>query len=513
MYAFKDTVDKQAGIMSLCSESVSLDGAFIEEHVQGYRTLSVSGRESLEYSISDEDRPVGMDGMEYYGKRQGGRTLTVRFALSGADAATFMTRFRELKDFCKGEDRAIRFADEPNAHYTGTLLSLDAPEPGRLSIIGEMQFYCADPYLESDLITTVQAQMEEGKLVAHVNNDGSGSVYPVYRIKHKAENGYIGIVHTGGAFEMGNIEEADGSTYQQSESLASLKDFIALSDDHGTNFMHPSHVMDGSLMAETISGSICLRLNAIGGEATGKWCGGMRTLVLPPDSEGFYGAKNFYCYLNHWFETGLMGQTAEQSIAFLTADNKVICGYSLFKADMTGNTACLEMWANGKVLRSIAFTPSYSDNQNPFNHGRGHSDILKEGDKVTFFWFGSYPSFSVPEIKEMACHKIQIAFTQYAGRGLGDRYVTRNYLRSSDYRKLNVDKWKDEPNRYPNTSEVVVNCEEDSITVNGLPRNEEMVTGSTFYPLPPGETDIEFYTSSWCHEQPEVTVEYRKRWL
>ena len=99
MYAFKDTVDKQAGIMSLCSEAISLDGAFIEEHVQGYRTLSVSGRESLEYSISDEDRPVGMDGMEYYGKRQGGRMLTVRFALSGANAATFMTRFRELKKF------------------------------------------------------------------------------------------------------------------------------------------------------------------------------------------------------------------------------------------------------------------------------------------------------------------------------------------------------------------------------------------------------------------------------
>lgn len=513
MYAFKDTVDKQAGIMSLCSEAVSLDGAFIEEHIQGYRTLSVSGRESLEYNISDEDRPVGMDGMEYYGKRQGGRTLTVKFALSGADAATFMTRFRELKNFCKGEDRAIRFADEPNAHYTGTLLSLDAPEPGRLSIIGEMQFYCADPYLESDLITTVQAKMEEGKLVAHVNNNGSGSVYPVYRIKHKAENGYIGIVHTGGAFEMGNIEEADGSTYQQSESLVSISRFFDLQDDHGVNYMHPYHVMSGTLIAQSINSEKHLCLNNLGPEIDGRWIGGMRTLTIPADSEGVFGAKNFYCYLNHWFETGLMGQTAEQSIAFLTADNKVICGYSIFKADMTGNTACLEMWANGKVLRSIAFTPSYLEAQNPFTAHGGHNDIRKEEDKVTFFWGGSYPSFSVPEIKEMECHKIQIAFTQYSKRGKGDNYVTRNYLDSVEYRKLNVDKWKDEPNRYPSTSEVVVNCEADSITVNGLPRNDEMVTGSAFYSLPPGETDIEFYTSSWCKELPEITVEYRKRWL
>ena len=495
------------------NEAVSIDGIFIENKVEGYRTLSVSGRESLEYAITDKDRPLEMDGMECYGKRQLSRTLTVRYKLTATTAYEFMTRYRKLKDFLRGESRVIRFADEPNAHYVGTLQSLDSPEPGCLNVVSEMTFYCSDPYLVSDVITTVTASIEDGKLIARVDNDSSGDVYPVYRIKHRTENGYIGIVHKSGAFEMGNIEEADGSTYKQSESLASLEDFISLPDDHGTNFMHPNHVMNGTLDTETINGRLCLKLKSIGSEIAGKWCGGMRTLTIPPDSEGASGAKNFYCYLNHWFETGLMGQTAEQSIAFLTVDNKVICGYSLFKADMTGNTACLEMWANGKVLRSIAFTPSYSDNQNPFNHGRGHSDIRKEGDKVTFFWFGSYPSFSVPEIKEMACHKIQIAFTQYAGRGLGDRYVTRNYLRSSDYRKLNVDKWKDEPNRYPNTSEVVVNCEEDSITVNGLPRNEEMVTGSAFYPLPPGETDIEFYTSSWCHEQPEVTVEYRKRWL
>ena len=79
--------------------------------------------------------------------------------------------------------------------------------------------------------------------------------------------------------------------------------------------------------------------------------------------------------------------------------------------------------------------------------------------------------------------------------------------------KNRVEKQRDVPNRYSAGSEVVVDCESDSITVRGLPRNEEMVTGSTFYPLPPGETDIEFYTSSWCKELPEVTVEYRKRWL
>ena len=175
--------------LPMSSEAVSLDGEYIENHVSGYHTINVSGRESLEYLITDEERPVGMDGMEYYGKRQGGRTLTVRFALTAPTAAEFMVRFRKLKNFCRGENRTIRFADEPNAHYTGTLEAIEPPDEGQLNIMGEMRFYCADPYLVSDLITSVAASVEDGKLVAHVNNDGSGDIYPVYRIKHKAENG------------------------------------------------------------------------------------------------------------------------------------------------------------------------------------------------------------------------------------------------------------------------------------------------------------------------------------
>lgn len=99
------------------------------------------------------------------------------------------------------------------------------------------------------------------------------------------------------------------------------------------------------------------------------------------------------------------------------------------------------------MLRSINFEPSAWDSQNPFNNGRGHNDIRKEGDKVTFYWWGGYPSYVVPEIKDMECHKIQVAFTQYAGRP-ANMYVTRNYLRALTYQKSNVEKWKDVTNRY-----------------------------------------------------------------
>ena len=309
------------------------------------------------------------------------------------------------------------------------------------------------------------------------------------------------------------MEETDWENYKQNEKLVRLSDLSALPDDPGTNYMHPNHVMGGSLVTETIGGKPCLRLRSTGAVSAGKWIGAMKTLTVPADSEGHAGAKNFYCYLNHWFETGLMGQTAEQSVAFLTGDNKVICGYSLFKSDMTGNTACLEFWLNGKIVRSISFAPSSSDNANPFNNGRGHNDIRKEGDKVTFYWFGNYPSYRSSAIRNMECKKIQVAFTQFDSRGLGNKYVTRNYLRSLEFQKMGVEKWRDVPNRYQEGDVVSIDGEAARVYVNGMANMGDEMIGTKYFHVPPGETKVQFYYSGFCNPAPVVTARIKEAFL
>lgn len=489
--------------LPLYSEAVSLDGEYIENNVDGYHTINVSGRESLEYDIDEEDRPTGMDGMEYYGKRQGGRTLTVRFALSAPSAQEFMARYRKLKKFCRGEDRLIRFKDEPNAHYTGMLKSIEEPDEGSTQVISEMQFYCPDPYLVSDVITTVTAVSEDGKLVAHIDNDSSGDVYPVYRIKHKAENGYIGIVHEGGAFEMGNIEEADQTPYQQSERLITdLSDFAAYT---GNNPQNPNITQNGTL---TLGSDGWLSANDLGSGSY--WHGGCRRIKMPQDSEGNVGAKNFYCWWESKFETGLMGQTGFQQVLLSDENDQFIGGFGIIKPDMTGNTANVVFWVPGYgEYKNIAFTPSNQDAQNAY-HQRGYEDILKEGSKLRFYYYGTYYTVDVPSLAEK---KVTYIYIVIGNLGTSPKYITVNKIGRFFAIKNNVDKLKDVPNRYPEGSEVVISCEDDSVEINGLPRNDELVTGSAFYSLPPGETDVEFYTSSWCDETPEITVEYRKRWL
>lgn len=482
-------------------EAVSLDGTYIEDAVEGYRTLSVSGRESLAYTITDEDRPVGTDGMEYYGKRQQSRTITVRFELSAPSAATFMARYRALKDFCKGENRKLRFADEPNAHYTGTLSSVDAPEAGSLRVVAEMSFYCADPYLESDVTTTVTASVVDGKLTAHVVNDGSGEVYPTYRITHGAENGYLGIVHPGGAFEMGNREEADKTPYTKSERL--LTGFAGFSSYTGANPQDNRITLNGSL---TLDADGWLSVNNKGSGS--QWHGGCYRATLPADSNGDVGAKNFYCWWESKFEAGLMGQTGLQQVLLTDENNALIAGFGMYKTDTVGNAAHVIKWIPGGELEDIQLTPScYTEN--PF-HDRGYEDLLKEGSKIRFYYYGGYQTIDLPALKDKKVTYIYVVIGDWKA---STRYISINKTGRFFANKNNVAAYKDIPNRYGVGSEVVINVATDSIMVNGLPRNDELVTGSVFSPLPPGETDVEFYPSSWCSANPTVAVEFKKRWF
>jgi predicted phage tail component-like protein len=500
MYAFKDITDHTVESTQKLSEALSIDGKYVEDNVEGYRTLSVSGRESLEYDATADDRPVGIDGMEYYGKRQKSRTLKIKFELQASSADIFMARYRALKNFCKGPDRLLRFADEPNAHYTGTLLTIDEPDEGSINVVSEMSFYCPDPYLVSDITETVSAALNaDGKLVATINNDSSGNIYPVYKIVHSKENGYIGIVHAGGAFEMGNREEADKTAYARSETL--VPTFEAYT---GTNPQNTALPLNGSL---TQGSDGWYALNNVGSGAG--WHGGCYRAKLPADSSGVIGAKNFYMWWESKFMTGLMGQTGFQQVLLSDENDAFIGGFGIIKPDNVGNTANVIFWVPGyNEYKNIAFTPSVYD-ENAFN-GRGAEDILKEGSRLRFYYYGGYHSIDVPAIADK---KVTYIYLIIGALGTLTNLITVNRIGRISVVKNNVEKWKDVPNRYPAGSIVTVDTGTDAITVNGLPRNDELITGSNFYALPPGKTDVEFYTSSWCTEKPTVTVEYKKRWL
>ena len=269
----------------------------------------------------------------------------------------------------------------------------------------------------------------------------------------------------------------------------------------------------GTLEVRDVAGYSVMALK--GGQATnGHWNGGMKTMVIPADSEGRRGAKNFYCYTQHWFETGLMGQTGAQTIAFLTRKNEVICSMSINKSDATGNTARIEWFApENTLLRREEFQPTAYEG-NPFNLKMGcHNDFLKEGEKLRIFWYGSYMERNIPEIKDMECEKIQIWIGQWGDRNLTNQYVTHNYLKSIWFRKDNVEKYRDVPNRYRAGDVVSINGESTKVYVNGMPAKRDEIDGSNYPKVPPGTTEVQFCYSSFSAPPPQIKAKIREVYL
>lgn len=489
--------------------AVKVNDEYLERTIVGYRTSSVSGRNELSSDLFE--KTIGDTGpTKYLYKKDKTRDILVQFALVADSLFEHEKLFNKLKGVLHADNSKFVFEDEPDVYYVGTVRDitctrLDSSGSDAFASVGEIAIHCSNPYKYSNTITTVTAKVEDGKLVANINNDGSGEVYPVYRIKHKAENGYIGIVHTGGAFEMGNIEEADKEPYEQSEQL--IKNFENFSPYTGTNPQNPTIPLNGSLRQ---SGDY-LEIENIGSTTQQwNWHGGSRRLKLPPDSEGEVGAKNFYCWWQSEFVAGRMGQTGFQQVILTDENDRYMCHWQITKADTAGNTAYVTFGIPGAAFKDFPFTP-YADESNQYLT-RGYEDIQKIGSQLRFYFNSGYYTVDVPEIRDKKVTYIYIVIGGLANR-TGLLEMTINKVGRFLATKHHVEKERDVPNRYHEDREVVINCEDDTITLNGLPRNDEMVTGSAFYPLPPGDTNIEFYTSSWCGERPEVTVEYRKRWL
>lgn len=410
------------------------------------------------------------------------------------------------------EPKKLVFGNVPNkCFYAIPSGTLEFSEETEFLGEGTITWLIPDGVAYSTAEFSFDGVQKDGYQTITIQNNGTEWADVDYEIAHQHENGFIGLVSQYGVIQLGKQEEADGENYEASEEL--FNGYSLFQDDHGTSYQNPENTTQGTLEVRNVAGYNVMALK--GGQATsGYWNGGMKTLTIPVDSEGRRGAKNFYCYTQHWFETGLMGQTGAQTIAFLTGDNKVICAMSINKSDSVGNTARVEWFAPGNTLiRREEFQPTAYEG-NPFNLKMGcHNDFLKEGEKLRIFWYGTYMERNIPEIKDMECEKIQVWIGQWGDRNLSNQYVTHNYLKSIWFRKDNVEKYQDVPNRYRAGDVVSIDGESTKVYVNGMVAKGDEITGTDYFKVPPGTTEVQFCYSSFSSPPPQIKAKIREVYL
>lgn len=509
LYGFRDTTDTSGALGSnLPSEAVNFNGKFLENEIPGYRTLTVSGRELIGSEFKAKEIE-GLDGTIWKEKYLKPRTITVKYQINASSNKEFRDAYNKMNLLLSGEQVKIYFNDETDKYFIGTKTSNDEVEGGTNYVIGEIEIYCSDPRKYS----TTEKEFVATDGVLNIVNEGTVPVSIDYEIQATSETGYIGIVSTEGVMQYGKIEELDSETYQQSEHLVSINNFYNCADDtSGTDVMHPQYGSNGTLFEHTWFNQKFIGFGTVGTEK-GNASGGLRTLVIPADSNGdSSGSKNFYCYFHLLFYAGLMGQTGEMCINFLTADNKLICGCNWYKTDTVGNTGHYEIWANGKILKNWSYTTSHLHTQNPWYWNWGHCDILKEGGNIRFFYWGGYYNYYIPEIANMKCAKIQIAFKQWGNRG-GNQLMSMMGFDVINFTKNNVSKWRDIPNRYPSGTKITIDGKSSHVYVNGMARPQDEVLGTKYFKAPVGTTEIKTTCSSWSNSKPTVKARIREAWL
>ena len=513
-YDFVD-VTQSPPVKKRPAEAACFNGKWLDDEIDGFRTLNIQGRELLGKDIDTRDAKKKY-GEEFERAAYRPRTIVVTYQLKAESSELFRERYNELNGLLSAEQAQLVFYDEPDKHFIATKASNDEVAPGLNSVIGTIEFYCADPAKYSTTLKEFTASVnDDGVLEATIVNDGSVEAPISYNINFNDESGYIGIVSEDGIIQLGQPQEVDGAYKSHAENLVLLADFISAADDHGTCYLQTDADTSGSCTAQSIVDATWLGMKD-GGSGAG-WNGGQRTVTIPEDSSGQRGAVNWQCHMFRWFQEATARETGENLINIMGDDNTQIAGIKVYDLIYGSYSGVVEFWANGRMYARKKFRPgervwtpgAAAGSYNTFHWTNGNDVIIKEGQKITFYFDNEYFSWNIPEIADVKATRIQMTFLRYGT----EEYCARNYFKEFTFANLNVSKWVDVQNRYQPGDEVYIDGESTKVYVNDMPRANDEVTGSRYFLAKPGETKVQFFYSDFCSVAPTIKATIREAYL
>lgn len=147
MNIFEEFLNRYGEYIHLSSVAMLFDGKLLEDCIDGYRTLTVSGRETLGYELNTSGRILGRDGVIPINKNLPPREITIKYLLTADDNTLFQAKFRELNQLLNtSDDVPIQFRDEMEVTYFGQVTSMDAVDDNTNTVIAEYTIFCSDPY-------------------------------------------------------------------------------------------------------------------------------------------------------------------------------------------------------------------------------------------------------------------------------------------------------------------------------------------------------------------------------
>lgn len=387
----------------------------------------------------------------------------------------------------------------------------------------------------------------DGSVTAIVNNHGTIETYPTIKLTMNDYDGYVGIVNATDVFQMGSIDQYLVSTKTTETTKYQSQWFLNPSGQSiPSNFTGFANTNDANMQGSTLTtgGTIGyvtdgLRLTSMGSApSSGTWLtqGGFKKYTIPADQNSAVGAQYFSSYFNIYAWATKMGQTGLAQVLFTDSNSKLIAGFGIYKSDSKGNTAQAQYYVGGNNQRTF-HTFNFESNNGEgkksnrninFNSGKGGVTITKSKNG-TLSWklTNTSQSLKVPELKNVKCAYIYVYIGQLKGRPADSKH----YMGNLSVRKINFR--KDDVALYTDSTVDVTTFEPgnskqytagDILTIDmgaskiykkdgTIPGNDELIIGSNFLTIPPGQSEIDFYFSDTMNTLPDIEISWNERFI
>lgn len=279
-----------------------------------------------------------------------------------------------------------------------------------------------------------------------IKNNGSASTPIDYEIKIGKESGYLAIISQYGAIQYGNTKENDVSIAKKS---VLLNDNLALWKDYSGSM--PS----GAILGDTKQSA-------------------SKQLELPNN------VKSFSIWADHYVRAENYQDLGMWKLELLDTSGYLIAGIKISKENRWGN-ATMTIYADDTALRTKSFSiDKYA------NIGKA-VQIQKEGDKFTFFYDNTPYVFTIPGMSERTVKRVVFSVDG----------AMKHTLSNFKMIQLNVEYYRDNPNRFPTNSTFKIIGEKGEMYVNDRLSVNDEVLGTEYFFAPPGDMEVDIIVSDF----------------
>lgn len=511
MYKFADTSPAISGDPDLSAEAITINGIAIERDIEGFRTLTVSGRELIPKLLTT--KVIGdSDGDIKTSARLPNRTITVKYQITSKSPDEYRKKFYRLNSLLNQGESRLEFNDAKDVHFMGEFEATNTPTDGKINIISTFAFHCYQPFAYANVEKTFT---NVGNTIT-IENSGTYPTPVSFEIEHQSDNGFIGLVNPKSVIQVGNPDEIDGYDYSQNESRL-FNDFN--SPDELTkwqlNKIQPSYykpkTLGGSFEVKPgVNGDGSLQVkDYAGGDDNTMWYGPSIYRDLEPNSNGDNTAGNFLLksLVQAWANTP--DDYGVHELTVMDENMKPLCGFYFRKLNWATYDMQLYMFVRDTIVMKWE-GPSAS----LMRDFLGNILIEKNGADFTFTVTnqtngasGAYHLHDEEAGKAKA--KGVVYWTGRAGKlATFDKQLFWVEIIET------VGKWNDSKNMFSKADKVTIDCTDRTVKpyLNGSQVLDIMNIGSRPIIAPPGESVVAVASSTFAKPL-KVTAKIRERWL